>query len=190
MQNSIVFRSNRESDAIKLQKSGSILTSYYYSGSIYPSDIGLKLDFANNQYWLGDSLLDAFVVDNTSRVISTQFEGNSTGLYLDITNLIYELGNNGKGFRLTLSNGITTIGDYQGSGNSTTLKIDDTNRRVSISGSTNITGSLTLTDVLVLPYNNPLPSSKPTGSIALSGSGATFVGMFMYNGTSWVKLSV
>ena len=53
-----------------------------------------------------------------------------------------------------------------------------------------VTGSATITDVLVLPYQNPLPSSKPTGSIATSGSGATFIGLFLYNGTSWVKLSV
>lgn len=53
-----------------------------------------------------------------------------------------------------------------------------------------VTGSATINDVLTLPYQNPLPSGRATGSIALSGSGATFVGMFMYNGTSWVKLSV
>jgi len=53
-----------------------------------------------------------------------------------------------------------------------------------------VQGAAKITDVLVLPYQNPLPSSKPTGSIATSGSGATFVGLFLYNGTSWVKLSV
>ena len=62
--------------------------------------------------------------------------------------------------------------------------------RVNSSGNTEITGSATITDVLVLPYQNGLPSGKPTGSIALSGSGTTFVGMYMYNGTSWIKLSI
>ena len=51
-------------------------------------------------------------------------------------------------------------------------------------------GEVTINTVLTLPYQNPLPSGKPTGSIATSGSGATFVGLFLYNGTSWVKLSV
>lgn len=51
-----------------------------------------------------------------------------------------------------------------------------------------VSGSIGLSDVLVLPFNNPLPSGKPTGSIALSGSGATFVGMFVYNGTNWVTV--
>jgi len=62
--------------------------------------------------------------------------------------------------------------------------------RIQITGSLSVTGSATISDVITLPYRHPLPESKPTGSIALSGSGATFVGMFMYNGTSWVKLSV
>jgi len=51
-------------------------------------------------------------------------------------------------------------------------------------------GEVTIKNVLVLPYQNPLPSAKPTGSIATSGSGATFIGLFLYNGTSWIKLSV
>jgi hypothetical protein len=53
-----------------------------------------------------------------------------------------------------------------------------------------VSGSVNISNVLILPYQNPLPSGKPTGSIATSGSGATFVGLFLYNGTSWVKLSV
>ncbi len=57
-----------------------------------------------------------------------------------------------------------------------------------ISGSLTVTGSTTITDVLVLPFQNPLPSSKPTASIALSGSGGTFVGMYVYNGTAWTKV--
>jgi hypothetical protein len=53
-----------------------------------------------------------------------------------------------------------------------------------------VSGSVKISDVLVLPYQNPLPTGKPTGSIAISGSGATFNGMYLYNGTSWIKLSV
>jgi len=43
-------------------------------------------------------------------------------------------------------------------------------------------------DIVSLPFKDPLPSSKPTGSIALSGSGGTFEGMYVYNGTSWTKV--
>ena len=50
-----------------------------------------------------------------------------------------------------------------------------------------VTGSATMNDVLVLPFQSPLPSGKPTGSLALSGSGATYVGMFVYDGTNWVS---
>jgi len=71
-------------------------------------------------------------------------------------------------------------------GTSTTGKV----RNIYVTGSIVTTGSVTINDVLVLPYQNPLPSGKPTGSIATSGSGATFIGLYLYNGTSWVKLSV
>lgn len=60
--------------------------------------------------------------------------------------------------------------------------------RVQITGSLTITGSATISDVLVLPFQSPLPSGKPTGSVAISGSGGTFVGMFVYNGTSWTNV--
>jgi hypothetical protein len=53
-----------------------------------------------------------------------------------------------------------------------------------------VSGSIKISDVLVLPYQNPLPTGKPTGSIATSGSGATFNGLYLYNGTAWIKLSV
>jgi hypothetical protein len=53
-----------------------------------------------------------------------------------------------------------------------------------------VSGSVKISDVLVLPYQNPLPTGKPTGSIATSGSGATFNGLYLYNGTAWIKLSV
>jgi hypothetical protein len=51
-----------------------------------------------------------------------------------------------------------------------------------------VTGSVNISDVLVLPFQSPLPSNKPTGSVAISGSGGTFVGMFVYNGTSWTNV--
>jgi hypothetical protein len=57
-----------------------------------------------------------------------------------------------------------------------------------MTGSLRVTGSLSISDVLVLPFQSPLPSGKPTGSVALSGSGGTFVGMFVYNGTAWTNV--
>lgn len=53
-----------------------------------------------------------------------------------------------------------------------------------------VLGSVKISDVLVLPYQDPLPTGKPTGSIATSGSGATFNGLYLYDGTAWIKLSV
>ena len=68
---------------------------------------------------------------------------------------------------------------------SSTLEVSGS---TNINGSLTVTGSTTITDVLVLPFQNPLPSNKPTSSIALSGSGGTFEGMYVYNGTSWIKV--
>jgi len=56
-----------------------------------------------------------------------------------------------------------------------------------VTGSLDISGSATITNVLTLPYQDPLPISPATGSIALSGSGATFVGMFVWTGT-WTQI--
>ena len=55
-------------------------------------------------------------------------------------------------------------------------------------GGAYFSGSVTIGDILTLPFQSPLPSSKPTGSVALSGSGGTFVGMYVYNGTNWVNV--
>jgi hypothetical protein len=56
------------------------------------------------------------------------------------------------------------------------------------SSSLHVSGAIRIDDVLILPFQSPLPSNKPTGSIALSGSGGTFAGMFVYNGTAWVNV--
>jgi hypothetical protein len=81
---------------------------------------------------------------------------------------------------------LITGSGVSGSGVSGSLNV---NNVLIVSGSqVTVTGSLSLTDVLVLPFSSPLPSSKPTGSIALSGSGGTFNGMYVYNGTSWVNV--
>ena len=82
--------------------------------------------------------------------------------------------------------------ETSGSGISGSLNINNTlyvsGSSTIITGSLNVTGSATITDVLVLSFQNPLPSGRPTGSIALSGSGGTFVGMFVYNGTAWTNV--
>ena len=72
---------------------------------------------------------------------------------------------------------ITTLGS------STHIAIESTTGSVIFSGD-----PVTINDVLQLPFKSTLPSGKPAGSIALSGSGATFEGMYVYNGSSWTKV--
>ena len=50
-----------------------------------------------------------------------------------------------------------------------------------------VTGSVSITNVLTLAPNNPLPTSQPTGSISVSGSGANCKPYF-YNGTTWTSM--
>jgi hypothetical protein len=52
---------------------------------------------------------------------------------------------------------------------------------------TTITGSVSITSVLTLAPNNPLPSGQPTGSIAVSGSGADCKPYF-WNGATWTSM--
>lgn len=58
--------------------------------------------------------------------------------------------------------------------------------KLSVNGSTLLSGSATITNVLTLPPVNPLPSGKPTGSLAVSGSGANCK-IYFFNG-SWNAL--
>lgn len=55
-----------------------------------------------------------------------------------------------------------------------------------ISGSLVVSGSTLITDVLTLPPVSPLPSGRPTGSLAVSGSGANCK-VYFFNG-SWNAL--
>jgi hypothetical protein len=55
-----------------------------------------------------------------------------------------------------------------------------------ISGSLVVSGSTLITDVLTLPQVSPLPSGRPTGSLAVSGSG-TACRIYFFNG-SWNAL--
>jgi len=75
---------------------------------------------------------------------------------------------------------------YIGTSTTSSFKLDVSGSGRFTDGLT-VTGSATITNVLTLPYQDPLPSSPATGSIALSGSGATFVGMFVWTGV-WTQI--
>jgi hypothetical protein len=68
--------------------------------------------------------------------------------------------------------------------------VDDTVRSNLIVASgelVQVTGSVSITNVLTLTPNDPLPTSQPTGSISVSGSGVDCKPYF-YNGTDWTSL--
>jgi hypothetical protein len=135
---------------------------------------------------------------NNTAIGSYNLQFNTTGI--NNTALGYgalptvTTGDKNTGIGVSAGTGITTgranviIGGVTGLSSSLSNNViiadGDGNQRINI----NSTGSVTLSDVLVLPFSNPLPSNRPTGSVAISGSGGTFVGMFVYNGTSWTNV--
>jgi hypothetical protein len=50
-----------------------------------------------------------------------------------------------------------------------------------------VNGSIRASDILVITPQSPLPSSRPTGSFAVSGSGVDCKPYF-YNGSTWTAL--
>jgi hypothetical protein len=113
------------------------------------NDIGLKLDFATNQYQLGvqnnwDIVIDGaqrvitigdweytfdgthLVIDDTNQLITTSYQGNQTGLKLDFANQTYRLGDFG-GFSLDIdkSNWQIFLGDWDNISNGTLFQLDD-----------------------------------------------------------------
>jgi hypothetical protein len=88
--------------------------------------------------------------------------------------------------QLSSSNEIVIGYDQRGFGSNTTTIGANSTSASYLYGDLIVTG--TLGSVLDLPFQSTLPSNKPTGSIALSGSGGTFEGMYVYNGTTWTKI--
>jgi hypothetical protein len=85
------------------------------------NDIGLKLDFLNAEYYLGDFLYQnngtRLEVLDSIEVIRTKWQNYDLGIYLDMPNRII------------------TIGDINGDFNGTKIYVDDINRNISTHGS-------------------------------------------------------
>lgn len=94
------------------------------------NDIGLKLDFGFKVYQLGDFNFvnnnTAFYVNDSNETIYTSNQGAQNGILLDFLNGTYYFGNiNGKNQLVFELNRFSTLGDYLGNGNSSTITIDD-----------------------------------------------------------------
>jgi len=159
------------------------------------NDIGLKLDFASSKYELGQLTggnQTKLTVDDATQTITVtgSLDISGSGRFtngLTVSRSLYIAGSDPTMFSAT-GDILEVSGSfvlYGSASISDSVVIDgpvNIKNNTRITGSLNITGSATITNVLTLPYQNPLPSSPSTGSIALSGSGATFVGMFVWTG--------
>ena len=118
---------------------------------------------------------------------SITFNGKSTDANLGLKGGIRATTVGGTGANMSLNLFTSASGGFG------TFNAGDLDMRIS-SGSkielfrnTTITGSVSITSVLTLKPNDPLPTSQPTGSISVSGSGADCKPYF-YNGTTWTSL--
>jgi len=110
------------------------------------TDKGLKLDFANNTYKLGDYDFGAnhgtsLIVDDTTNAakIFTRWNSNDQGLYLDFGNSFYNLSIDSFGISCYTSSRYIAIGDYNDTYNACYLFIDDSSKDIrTIMGGNNI----------------------------------------------------
>jgi len=114
--------------------------------------------------------------------------GTGTGSAGDVIFATSTTGSTGSTLQ-TLSNRVWIKGHtgFVGIGTATPSSSLDVSGSGRFTDGLTVTGSATITNVLTLPYQDPLPPSPATGSIALSGSGATFVGMFVWTG-AWTQI--
>jgi hypothetical protein len=157
-----------------LYESGSVLKSVYGG-----NDIGLKLDFVNNQYWIGDeagvnsgsvikvndgssqiqllagvaNTATSLILEDNPGYIYTQYQSSDIGLRLDFSSSKYELG------QLT-------------GGNQTKLTIDDATQTIALTGSLQVTGSTYLRGLTSASQANVLTYNSSTGQVFFTASSA------------------
>jgi hypothetical protein len=142
------------------------------------NDIGLKLDFANNEFYLGvdPSAGDAWGIytsrlitrlgdwgggnygtelniDDDLQIINTRYGGNDIGLNLDFSSSKYELG------QLT-------------GGNQTKLTINDATQTIALTGSLQVTGSTYLRGLTSSSQTNVLTYDSSSGQVFFTASSA------------------
>jgi hypothetical protein len=129
----------------------------------------------------------SLMADNTSGNIRF-FTFNNTSERMRITSAGYVgIGTTSPAVELDVNGSIKAAGYVNSNALYTDIIAGGANTYINLTQDTAVTGYLSATDVLTLPPQNPLPSGKPTGSFAVSGSGANCKPYF-YNGTSWTAL--
>lgn len=163
---------------------------YTFLTGITETETGAQFIVGNKINTDGDTYLninDPLLVGTT--IITGSLTGsNNTSFFglVDATDafVLHSEYNTVNQFRLDTYNSITYLQEVDGEvniGYSTSQ-----GNKLSVNGATRLSGSVTITDVLTLPPVNPLPSGRPTGSLAVSGSGANCK-IYFFNG-NWNAL--
>ena len=108
------------------------------------NEVGLKLDFSNNIFILGNPNVIAGIAggikvdtnNNATTIGDFNLSNNATTLFIDDNNGIIKSTYfySDKGIKLDFGVNIYSFGDYNSSVNGTFLAIDDTNQRLEVSG--------------------------------------------------------
>jgi hypothetical protein len=132
-------------------------TGGYLKTAYNDNDAGLRLDFLNNEYWIGSGPINGggtLLFDADQDIIKTYFGvGNETGIYVtpDIAVLGDFSGYSGNWMAVKTDQGNkqVSIGTYSSDlGNGTRLVVDDRDgvQKVSITGSLDVGGSVNITN--------------------------------------------
>ena len=92
------------------------------------SDVGLKLDFINSNYILGDTTNQYYIeLDLSSNIYRTVNNYNYKGFYFDYNTDTFDIGDSAGGFRYNYLGG-AILGDYFLANSGTTLNVNDYNQ--------------------------------------------------------------
>jgi hypothetical protein len=123
------------------------------------ADKGLFLDFAANQYSLGDYSVGTFLtIDTTNQIISTTFVGSDDGLKLDSINRDFYLG------------------DFNSNINGTNLRVNDSTQVISLNSQR--VGYLGQNSATIAAF-----TGNTAGQLAFNSDSNSFQ---FYNGAAWV----
>jgi hypothetical protein len=199
-----------------LTVSGSFISPLIYdSGSVVKTvyggnDIGLKLDFPNDSYRFGNPSVAEIIIDEQAEILGTYINGGIDGFsvrweeqaesttigfsntfpFTSLTAGRYRVNSRHEG----VINGIDLdfffktyeFGHLSGS-NQTKITVSHNDKTIILSGSLDVSGSATINDILVLTPRTTTPSNPASGSIIVSGSGAT-IRPYFWDGSTWTQM--
>lgn len=185
----------KQYEPLTVERSGDLKMGVYTTVTNFASGgaalaLGYSSVTASSTYYPGFEMqMVGNVTQSQNRLRFNSLERNSAGLVLGSYNDILTVYDNGRVVLNASLSGTKTGGN--GSqlilGASSSAYTFDVTGSGNFRGALTVTSSVTINDVLVLPPVDPLPTGRPTGSFAVSGSDVNCKPYF-YNGATWTAL--